>query len=63
MTLEEEVLKKKLKNERLKEKYHNNTEYRDKKKQIAINHYYNKKDCINFFKIEISKLPITLYFN
>lgn len=49
-------------NQKLKEKYHNDAEYREKKKQIAIQHYYNKKYSVNATKIEIKQEPITLYF-
>ena len=50
-------------NKKLKDKYHNDIEYREKKKQVAIQHYYNKKYSVNSNKIEIIEKPVTLYFN
>lgn len=49
-------------NNRLKERYKNDPVYREKKKQIAINHYYTKKNSVNDVHIEIIKKYVVLYF-
>ena len=54
--------KKKIHNEKLRNRYLNDLEYREKKKQIAIQHYHNKKYSFNNIDIQIKKEPVTLYF-
>ena len=48
-------------NKNLKERYKNDTEYRERKKKIAMEHYYNKKNSSNG-PISITKQDITLFF-
>ena len=48
-------------NKNLKERYKNDTEYREKKKKIAMEHYYAKKYSSNG-PISITKEDITLFF-
>lgn len=56
--------KKKKINDKLKDRYRNDIEYREKKKKIAIEHYYAKKYNINDQEcIKIINEPRTLYFD
>lgn len=48
-------------NKTLKERYKNDIEYRERKKKIAMEHYYNKKNSSNG-PISIIKEDITLFF-
>ena len=60
---EEKKNKKDILNHRLKDRYKNDIEYREKKKQIAINHYYTKKNAVDSsVHITIIKEHIVLYF-
>lgn len=59
-----DINKKKKINDKLKDRYRNDIEYREKKKRIAIEHYYAKKYNTNQEQcIKIIQQPITLYFN
>ena len=45
-------VKKKEYNKKLKDRYNSDEDYRERKKQIAINHYYKKKYPKFFMSIE-----------
>lgn len=49
-------------NQKLQERYKNDIAYREKKKQIAMQHYYAKKDSLNCSPIKIVKQNVTLFF-
>jgi len=55
-------LKKIAHNKKLKERYNNDLEYREKKKKVAIKHYYDKKYDKDKKSIEFVREEITLYF-
>ena len=55
--------KKKKNNLKLKDRYHNDIEYREKKKRIAIEYYYNKKSAIGEHSIQINNQHVFLYFD
>lgn len=48
-------------NQKLKHKYNTDEDYRERKKQIAINHYYRKK--FPKFTMSIEKQTKILYFD
>ena len=56
------IEKKKKNNDKLKERYNNDQNYREKKKRIAIEYHYNKKFTMEI-PIIINKCHIFLYFN
>ena len=55
--------RKKKNNLKLKDRYHNDMEYREKKKRIAIEYYYNKKSAPGQQSIQINNQPVFLYFD
>ncbi len=48
-------------NKKLKDRYNSDEDYRERKKQIAINHYYRKK--FPKFTMSIEKQTKILYFD
>jgi len=48
---------------KLKDRHHHDTEYREKKKRIAIEYYCNKKNATGQFSIQINNQPVLLYFD
>lgn len=49
-------------NQKLQDRYKNDSQYRERKKKIAMDHYYAKKDSLNTQPIQINKHPVTLFF-
>jgi len=49
--------RKKKNNLKLKDRYHNDMEYREKKKRIAIEYYYNKKSAPGQQSTQINNQP------
>ena len=54
--------RKKKNNLKLKDRYHNNIEYREKKKRIDIEYYYNKKSAIGELSIQRNNQPVFFIF-
>ena len=57
------IEKKKKNNDKLKERYNTDSNYREKKKRIAIEYYYNKKFAIGIPSIQINNQSVFLYFD
>ena len=55
--------RKKKNNKKLKERYNNDIEYREKKKRIAIEYCYNKKFAIGIPSLQINNQSVFLYFD
>jgi len=55
--------RKKKNNLKLKDRYHNDIKYREKKKRIAIEYYYNKKNATGQLSIQKNNQPVFLYFD